>query len=298
MTATLLKELLKKKLWFITGKGGVGKTCVATALGLFAAKYGKKTLLIETHNSTRLSDIFAHQACGYHETNLQKNLSLIQINSQEAFKEYALRQIHFAILYRGLFENRFVKNFMEGTPGLTELLTIGKVWDLIIQDKYDLVIVDAPATGHALAMLDVPQTVATAIRVGPLKTKADAILALLQDPLATSVMLVTLCEEMPIRETLESIEKLQKNQIPLGPIFANQLWPQFFDAEALQKLNKAKDKPKLLKHYLHRLAMTEHYLAELTNQVETLPVLKITEVWQAQDDYQLCKDMMEQLCST
>src|SRR5262249_22674278 len=145
----------------------------------------------------------------------------INISSQKAFEEYILGQIRFKRLYKAVFENRLVRHFIEAAPGLSDLMEIGKVYSLT--KSYDLVIVDAPATGHGVSLLEIPGIVSEATRIGPLKTESDKIIRLLHDAESTQAILVTLPEEMPVTEALEMNERLEKKLgIALGPLFLNQ----------------------------------------------------------------------------
>ena len=226
-------DLFNHKLLIVSGKGGVGKTSVASALGLIASRRGKKTLIAEVNAAERVSALFGTPEIGYEETRLAENLYAINIDPRSAFEEYVVDQIHSKKLFHLIFENRFVRSFLDATPGLNELLEIGKIWALAERDKdksgnpkYDLVIVDAPATGHGLAFLNVAQVVTEAVRVGPLKTKAEAIMKLVQDPKKSLLLIVTLAEEMPINEALEMIQSAQTLvKVKTGPVIANALYP-------------------------------------------------------------------------
>jgi len=228
-----LGDLLNHKLLVVSGKGGVGKTSVASCLGLIASRHGKKTLIAEVNAAERISELFGVPPIGYQETQLAQNLYAINVDPRSAFEEYVVEQIHSKRLFSLVFENRFVRAFLDATPGLNELLEIGKIWSLSERDrdeegnpKYDLVIIDAPATGHGLALLNVPRVVTHAVRVGPLKTKAEAIMKLIQDSKKTLLLIVTLAEEMPVNEALEMIQSAKTTVgVKTGPVFMNALYP-------------------------------------------------------------------------
>jgi anion-transporting ArsA/GET3 family ATPase len=233
--------MLDKRLIFVTGKGGVGKSTVAAALGVAAARRGKRTIVCEVAQQERMSKLFHHQNVGYHETPITDNLYGFSVDPQRSLEEYLLQQIRVKPLYDMLFKNRIFTYFAAATPGMRELVTIGKVWELAQLDrrvkkapKYDVVIVDAPATGHGLGILRTPKTFSDIARVGPIKRQADAIHEFITDPKLTAICAVAWPEEMPVNETLDLQKSLRKNLgMKLSGIYMNGLYPELFsDREA------------------------------------------------------------------
>ncbi len=214
-----------KKLTFVSGKGGVGKTTVSLALALKAARNGQRVLLAEINSEEQVARILGRPPVGYQETTLLPNLIGLNIFPKKSFEEYVVSQLHSRVLYRTVFENRLVRNFMEGTPGLAELMTIGKIYSLC--DRFDRIVVDAPATGHCLALLQIAEIVASAVRIGPLRTNAETIDRRLKDPSQTGLVLVTLPEELPVSEALEMRQHLDE-RFPqmLEAVVLNQFVPQ------------------------------------------------------------------------
>lgn len=289
-----LNEILNKRLLIVSGKGGVGKTSVAASLGLIASKLGKKTLIAEVNSAERIAQLFGTKKIGYKETAIAENLHAINIDPRSAFEEYIIEQIHSKRIYSLVFENKFVRSFLDATPGLNELLEIGKIWSLADRDqnpsgtgpKYDLVIVDAPATGHGLAFLEVPQVVTKAIRVGPLKTKAALISKLIQDKDKTLLIITTLAEEMPVNETLEMIQKAKKDvNVATGPVVVNAVFSTVFPeneaAEVKEILEKNNDDGAIqqIENVLHlfqkRASLHHFYINKLQLSLEdkTLAIL-------------------------
>jgi anion-transporting ArsA/GET3 family ATPase len=240
MTARI-DRLLDKRLIFVTGKGGVGKSTVSAALGVAAARKGKRTIICEVAQQERISHLFERQGVGYHETSIAPDLYVFSIDPQHALEEYLQLQIRIRPLYELLFKNRIFTYFAAATPGLRELVTIGKVWELAQLDrrvkkaaKYDLVIVDAPATGHGLGLLRTPKTFSDIARVGPIKRQADTIYEFITDESLTAVVAVAWPEEMPVNETIELQNKLNADLgMSLDRIIMNGIYPDLFsDAEA------------------------------------------------------------------
>jgi len=236
-----LAAILDKRVIFVTGKGGVGKSTVAAALGVAAAREGKRTILCEVAQQERMSRFFERQGVGYHETEIRPNLFAFSIDPQRALEEYLLLQIKVKPVYDLMFKNRIFTYFAAATPGLRELVTVGKVWELAQLDrrvkrgsKYDLVIVDAPATGHGVSILKTPKTFSDIARVGPIKRQADTIFKFITDPELTSVCAVAWPEEMPVNETIDLQKSLRRELgMKLDEVFMNGIYPDLFsDAEA------------------------------------------------------------------
>jgi len=184
----------------------------------------------------RMSSVFHTKGVGYHETEIARDLYAFSIDPQRALEEYLLLQIKVKPLYDLMFKNRVFTYFAAATPGLRELVTIGKVWELAQldrrvkrSDKYDLVIVDAPATGHGIGILRTPKTFGDIARVGPVKRQADAIYDFITSAELTSVCAVAWPEEMPVNETLDLRRNLRAELgLELDQIFMNGLYPELF----------------------------------------------------------------------
>ncbi len=271
----MIENLFSKKLLIVTGKGGVGKTTVSLALGLMAAERGLRALVVEVNSEETVAHLLQRPSIGPQEVELLPNLYGINITPKKSFEEYVLLQIKFKSLYKAVFENRFVRYFLEAAPGLSDLMCIGKIYSLV--DRYDLVIVDAPATGHGLALLDIATIVTRAVRVGPLKTEAQKVADRLHDPSKTQVVLVTLPEEMPVTEALEMKAHLKnKMEMSVGALILNQYQKSPFSVAEEKELEKflkdetsLKEKVELL---LTRSRLSQEYKEELQcDELMTIP---------------------------
>ncbi len=239
--------LLDRALVYVTGKGGVGKTTVSAALGLAAAARGRRTIVCEVAEQDRVSRAFArHGVRREQEVRLAENLWAISIDPTAALHEWLGRQLGGTAL-RLITGSSAFQHFVAAAPGAKELITIAKVWELAQVERwdsanrtYDLVIVDAPSSGHGLAMLRAPSTFGEIARVGPIRRQAFKIRDMLADPQRTGYVAVALPEEMPVNETLELGDRLQ-DAIGLGldSIVVNGLYPARFSSKEADVLRAA-----------------------------------------------------------
>jgi anion-transporting ArsA/GET3 family ATPase len=233
----VLLPLLERRLIFVTGKGGVGKSTVAHALGRLGARRGKRVIVAELATS-------ADGGGGIEEVQLAPGLFSIAIDPQAAMEEYL--RVKAGSLGGALSHSRLFGALAMATPGLRELLGMGKIWELAqlerhtrSADTYDLVIVDAPATGHGVAALRTPRVFAETARVGPIAGTASRIAATIADRSFTAVLAVCLAEEMPVRETLSLADALLADGLDLDAVVLNGRYPERFSDPELVTLAAA-----------------------------------------------------------
>ena len=286
-------ELLDKRLVFVTGKGGVGKTTVAVALGLCAAAAGKRTIVCEVSSQENASRVFGHTEVGFHEVEMAENLWAISIDPDESMREYVLLQLKVRAMRDLLFRSRIFSYLAAATPGLKELVTIGKIWELAQLDrkvksgrKYDLVIVDAPATGHGIGFLQTPRTFAAIARVGPIHSQAQQLDRLIVDHEHTGAAIVALPEEMPVNESAALESELRSEVgVAVDRVYLNGLYPERFEAAEVERLAALAEGEDGAVRAAARAAVSEHgrarsqraQLSRLRRRVEapvrTLPFL-------------------------
>jgi anion-transporting ArsA/GET3 family ATPase len=248
-----MADLLAHSLLVVTGKGGVGKSTVSAALAVAAARRGLRTIVVEVSARGDLADVLgtSNVAGAYAERAASERLHHISIDPQNAMEEYLRRQLPVGALGGMLARSRVFTALTAATPGMRELLTIGKVWELAQPERrthgakpYDLVVLDAPATGHGLAMLQAPSTFASVARVGPIARQGRMIAGFLQDPRQTAVVVVATAEEMPATEAIELHGQLRaQTGLELALTVVNAVVPHRFSEREERTLRAAPPSP-------------------------------------------------------
>ncbi len=237
---------------FVTGKGGVGKSTVAIALGIRAALEGKRAIVVEVSATENASRIFRQADVGFKEIELANDFWAISIDPEDSMREYVLLQLKVKAMRDLLFRSRMFTYLAAATPGLNELVTIGKIWELAQLDrkvkhgrKYDLVIVDLPATGHGISYLQSPRTFANIARVGPIHSQALQLQEMINDHEYSGTVIVSLPEEMPVNETRNLEDQLLSDvNVAVDRVIMNGLYEKSFaktDIKAIKRLLKNDD---------------------------------------------------------
>jgi anion-transporting ArsA/GET3 family ATPase len=230
----LIDEFLAPKILIISGKGGVGKSTVAAALALVAARQGRKVCVAEVDRQGTLSRVFGGGDLAYEPMELSPGVWGLRIAPEDALAEYLRVQYHMNRTSKLLTTTQFVDFVTTAAPGLKDILLLGKVWYLEqgtygtgARHDFDTIIVDAPAAGHMLTFLRAPANLSDAVQVGPIRRQADWLVDMLTEPARTRVHLVAPAEEMSVVETLETAEALtRKPRIPQGSVFANRIYSE------------------------------------------------------------------------
>ena len=215
----------QSRLVVVAGKGGVGKTTVTAALARMAADLGLSVLIVEVEGKTGLSAAFGAEELEYDERELAPGIRARSLTPDVALVEYleehGLRRISKRLVKAGL-----VEVVSTAAPGIKDILVLGKVKQLERAGAADLILLDAPAAGHAVSFLMSPKGMGEVVRSGPVREQADDVMAMVTDPSRCRVLLVTLAEETPVNEVVETAFALEDRVgVDLGPVVVNGLYP-------------------------------------------------------------------------
>jgi anion-transporting ArsA/GET3 family ATPase len=222
-------ELLERRLLFVTGKGGVGKSSVAAALGLLAAGRGQRTLLVEIDAKGSLADVLESDPTAFVPREVAPGLFAMTMDTEESLREYLKLQLRIPLLARIGPLARSLDFVATAAPGVKEILTVGKIAWEVRERHYDLVVVDASATGHVVGQLAAPEAINELVQVGRIRDQTRWMLDLLSDPMVTGTVVVATPEEMPVTETLELVARLEtETRVPLAAVVVNKVLPELF----------------------------------------------------------------------
>ena len=225
----MLEQLLDKRLIFVTGKGGVGKSTTTAALARALAEAGQRTLVLETDTFSAMEDLFDYSSPGLEPVAISENLSASNLTSEECFVATLRRFVPSERIARAVINNRIARVFFKAAPSVNEVTILDQV--RVFFEKrdddgsplYDHILVDLPASGHAVTFLNVPETMHGMMRgIGPIAKMSRQVADLISDPETTALVAVCLPEEMPVNETIELADNVTTTLgRPLDLVIAN-----------------------------------------------------------------------------
>jgi anion-transporting ArsA/GET3 family ATPase len=294
-------RLFDKKLLIFSGKGGVGKSTVTAAVAVAAARAGKRVLVVEIGEPETMSRVFGGPPVGYaggvvHRPNDAPPISAICITPAEALKEYGMRTVRFEMLYNAVFDNPVIRYFTAAAPAVEELNVLGKIESLQREvfapaagARFDLMLLDAPATGHALALFEAPGLAMRLVQAGPIYAIVERMARLLSDPQRTAFNIVSLPEEMPVNESIELDAGVRALGLPQGLLIVNGMYPQAFSDDEVERSRTSATPTSLnraiiaaAESVVKRRAQQETMLSRLrrgmTRPVITLPLIVAPQI--------------------
>ncbi|TVQ94586.1 MAG: hypothetical protein EA397_01480 [Deltaproteobacteria bacterium] len=221
-------SLFNRKVLLVAGKGGVGRTTVAITLGLAAGELGLRAAVVELYGSGSVPPRFGLADRSFTPRAIAPNVDTFSLTPYECLDDFGRKKLRVNALVRMLFHNRVFRAFIDAVPGMHDLFQLGKINHLITTPSaddppYDLLILDAPATGHGLTLLAAADSMREMVGGGLVADEAELIQALLHDPERTGIVLVTLPDELPVNESLELLEQLGVNERLLAAGIVNQV---------------------------------------------------------------------------
>src|SRR3954447_15636040 len=200
--------LLDRQLLFVTGKGGVGKTTIAAALAELAVQQGKRTLVCEMDAKGALANAFDVGGLEFEPTEVRPDLFAMAMNTEDSLREYLRLFVRIPFVGRIGPLARTFDFVADAAPGVKEILAIGKLCYEVRERNYDLVVVDAEATGHIVGQIGAPRVISELVQVGLVKDQTAWMLDILEDPQRTGLVTVTTPEEMPVNETIDLLAQV------------------------------------------------------------------------------------------
>ena len=235
-------DLLDRRLLFVSGKGGVGKSTVAAALALLGSQHAKRTLACEVDAKGNLADFFETSRPGFAPRQVQPGLFTMAMHTEESLQEYLRLQLRIPAITRiGPLAKAF--DFVAtAAPGVREILTVGKLAWEVRERHYQLVVADAAASGHIVGQLNAPQAINELVKVGQVRQQTGWVADLLGDPAVTGLIIVTTPEEMPVNETIELVGRVrEETDVQVAAIVVNRVLPELFsgsDVEVFERLRQ------------------------------------------------------------
>jgi anion-transporting ArsA/GET3 family ATPase len=228
-------NLLDRQLLFVTGKGGVGKTTVAAALAQLAAQHGKRTLVCEMDAKGSLAAAFDCSPFPYDGRRVDTDLYAMAMNTEDSLREYLKLFVRIPFVGRIGPLARTFDFVADAAPGVKEILAIGKLCYEVRERNYDLVVVDAEATGHIVGQIGAPRVISELVQVGLVKDQTAWMLDILEDPQRTGLVTVTTPEEMPVNETIELLANVaERTKVDSAAIVVNRVLPALFGTREAQ----------------------------------------------------------------
>lgn len=284
-------SLFDRRLVVVTGKGGVGRSTLTASLAIAAAQRGKRALALELSGTQALPPLFGLPGRSFDYRRATDNVWVSSFTVTECLEDFGRRKLHMSSMLTRVFQTRTATTFIDAIPGLHDLLQLGKVENLIQEPRagdpeFDIVIIDAPATGHGLTLLSAARSMTDVAKAGPFHDLAGIIDGFLMDPAKTAIAVVTLPEALPVSETKELLDALHNDALHPGAILANRCDPRPLPdhppaddvVHAVRSLPNGEILADLAVQAMQRWSMQQAALAELAGANRRVPVVQLPRV--------------------
>ncbi len=276
--------ILDRRLLFISGKGGVGKTVATATIALYAFRRRKRVLVIELSPYGRVRELLGGPEFGPEPAEIQPHLEAMRIDPRGALEDFLKGLLPIRALRQRLLQSSSFSILTAAAPGIEEFLLLSKIAELESKriglrrrPAYDLILVDAPATGHSLPLLSTARTLMEMMPIGPIGRMAEEVSGLLADASRSAAVIVTIPEEMAVNETIEITTGLVKSRaIAVGPLIVNAVWPERFNPDEEQWLmSTASPEDPLIaagRYHVEKRRRAEEHMARLRSDLRVEPV--------------------------
>ena len=297
--------LLEKQLIFVTGKGGVGKTASAAALGRLLAENGRRTLICELDTDAAVGRIFGKQI-GFEPTRVGPNLSACNLTGDESMRAFVQRFVPSRRIAGLILKNKVANIFFRAAPSVMEAVMLDRLAALATEcdPPYDTIVIDLPASGHAVTFLNVPKSMAKMVSVGELAEHLRKIARLIANPRKSEVLIVSLPDEMAVNESLELWKKLQGSvDTPTRTVVVNGVRAPSLREEDVERVRALRDShpDSDFGPLLEGLALGAYWRREDVTNVERLreaidgDVITVPFVFERADDKELVELIADSL---
>lgn len=285
-----LKRLLPLRAVLVTGKGGVGKTTVAASLARFAAANGKRVLCAEmagdAGTASALADALGIDTLDVEPKEVSPNLSAVLLAPHLGHQRFLRDVLPMRLLADAAMKSAAIRRFLSAAPTFPEMGVLYRLLDLVRlkrrdgSPEHEMIVVDLPATGHALALAQIPASLLRVIPTGPIATAVREGLELIKDPERTGAVVVTLPETLPVSEALELIKGIHEHDLPLAQVFVNRVPFDPFSEEEREAVNEllVGRPPTLGQRTMERIYRARVALSRLEREVR-VPITALQDVW-------------------
>lgn len=210
--------MLTKRLVIVSGKGGVGKSAVSSAVALLAQRHGLRVLAVEMETGDGLSSHFGTGTLEFAPREIRPGLHAMQMVRSDALLEYLSLQLRLPGMGRFGAVARAFDALATAAPAVREIVSIGKILWEVREDRWDIVVVDAPPTGQIGSYLRAPASISELVTTGRISSQADWMASTLANPELTQLVLVNLAEELPTTETAETLDWVKQTGVVGRPL--------------------------------------------------------------------------------